>query len=70
MFISQMKNCWFARRSTVHHPTMTNVCIVQSFVCFAHSPADSVDEAQKWLIGLELLRQETLMASTPVLIER
>ncbi|XP_029009963.1 1-phosphatidylinositol 4,5-bisphosphate phosphodiesterase gamma-2-like [Betta splendens] len=31
--------------------------------------ADTVDEAQKWLIGLELLRQETLMASTPVLIE-
>uniref|UniRef100_A0A7N6FHD9 Phosphoinositide phospholipase C n=1 Tax=Anabas testudineus TaxID=64144 RepID=A0A7N6FHD9_ANATE len=31
--------------------------------------ADSVDEAQKWLIGLELLRQETLIAPTPVLIE-
>ncbi|XP_029009964.1 1-phosphatidylinositol 4,5-bisphosphate phosphodiesterase gamma-2-like [Betta splendens] len=31
--------------------------------------ADTVDEVQKWLIGLELLRQETLMASTPVLIE-
>ncbi|XP_054475368.1 1-phosphatidylinositol 4,5-bisphosphate phosphodiesterase gamma-2 isoform X2 [Anoplopoma fimbria] len=31
--------------------------------------ADSVEEAQKWLIGLELLRQETLEASTPVLIE-
>uniref|UniRef100_A0A7N6C0U5 Phosphoinositide phospholipase C n=1 Tax=Anabas testudineus TaxID=64144 RepID=A0A7N6C0U5_ANATE len=27
--------------------------------------ADSVDEAQKWLIGLELLRQETLIAPTP-----
>uniref|UniRef100_A0A8C2WQH9 1-phosphatidylinositol 4,5-bisphosphate phosphodiesterase gamma n=1 Tax=Cyclopterus lumpus TaxID=8103 RepID=A0A8C2WQH9_CYCLU len=31
--------------------------------------ADSVEEAQKWLIGLELLRQETLEAPTPVLIE-
>ncbi|XP_047453224.1 1-phosphatidylinositol 4,5-bisphosphate phosphodiesterase gamma-2 [Mugil cephalus] len=31
--------------------------------------ADSVDEAQKWLIGLELLREETLAAPTPVLIE-
>lgn len=31
--------------------------------------ADSVDEAQKWLIGVELLRQETLAAPTPVLIE-
>uniref|UniRef100_A0A673BF19 Phosphoinositide phospholipase C n=1 Tax=Sphaeramia orbicularis TaxID=375764 RepID=A0A673BF19_9TELE len=31
--------------------------------------ADSVDEAQKWLVGLELLRQETLAAPTPVLIE-
>ncbi|KAL3062174.1 hypothetical protein OYC64_010144 [Pagothenia borchgrevinki] len=31
--------------------------------------ADSVDEAQKWLTGLELLRQETLQAPTPVLIE-
>uniref|UniRef100_A0A7N8XLA5 1-phosphatidylinositol 4,5-bisphosphate phosphodiesterase gamma n=1 Tax=Mastacembelus armatus TaxID=205130 RepID=A0A7N8XLA5_9TELE len=31
--------------------------------------ADSAEEAQKWLLGLELLRQETLMASTPVLIE-
>uniref|UniRef100_A0A8D3CT39 Phosphoinositide phospholipase C n=1 Tax=Scophthalmus maximus TaxID=52904 RepID=A0A8D3CT39_SCOMX len=31
--------------------------------------ADSVEEAQKWLIGLELLRQETVAAPTPVLIE-
>ncbi|XP_076590180.1 1-phosphatidylinositol 4,5-bisphosphate phosphodiesterase gamma-2 isoform X2 [Chaetodon auriga] len=31
--------------------------------------ADSVEEAQKWLLGLELLRQETLAAPTPVLIE-
>ncbi|KAM3609416.1 uncharacterized protein V6R79_014412 [Siganus canaliculatus] len=31
--------------------------------------ADSVEEAQKWLIGLELLRQETVIAPTPVLIE-
>uniref|UniRef100_A0AAQ4PB67 Phosphoinositide phospholipase C n=1 Tax=Gasterosteus aculeatus aculeatus TaxID=481459 RepID=A0AAQ4PB67_GASAC len=31
--------------------------------------ADSVQEAQKWLTGLELLRQETLEAPTPVLIE-
>uniref|UniRef100_A0A673BBS6 Phosphoinositide phospholipase C n=1 Tax=Sphaeramia orbicularis TaxID=375764 RepID=A0A673BBS6_9TELE len=29
--------------------------------------ADSVDEAQKWLVGLELLRQETLAAPTPEL---
>uniref|UniRef100_A0A8C8DPU6 Phosphoinositide phospholipase C n=1 Tax=Oryzias sinensis TaxID=183150 RepID=A0A8C8DPU6_9TELE len=31
--------------------------------------ADSVDEAQKWLTGLEMLRQETQAAPTPVLIE-
>uniref|UniRef100_A0A8C5FYG6 Phosphoinositide phospholipase C n=1 Tax=Gouania willdenowi TaxID=441366 RepID=A0A8C5FYG6_GOUWI len=31
--------------------------------------ADSVEEAEKWLIGLELLREETLAAPTPVLIE-
>nr|XP_046250062.1 1-phosphatidylinositol 4,5-bisphosphate phosphodiesterase gamma-2 [Scatophagus argus] len=31
--------------------------------------ADSVEEAQKWLMGLELLRQETLAAPTPVIIE-
>uniref|UniRef100_A0A672FDS2 1-phosphatidylinositol 4,5-bisphosphate phosphodiesterase gamma n=1 Tax=Salarias fasciatus TaxID=181472 RepID=A0A672FDS2_SALFA len=31
--------------------------------------ADTADEAQKWLIGLELLREETLTAPTPVLIE-
>ncbi|KAL6107326.1 plcg2 [Pungitius sinensis] len=31
--------------------------------------ADSVQEAQKWLTGLELLRQETLEAPTPVLVE-
>ncbi|XP_061577281.1 1-phosphatidylinositol 4,5-bisphosphate phosphodiesterase gamma-2 isoform X2 [Cololabis saira] len=31
--------------------------------------ADSVEEAQKWLIGLELLREEALAAPTPVLIE-
>uniref|UniRef100_A0A671URZ2 Phosphoinositide phospholipase C n=1 Tax=Sparus aurata TaxID=8175 RepID=A0A671URZ2_SPAAU len=31
--------------------------------------ADSVEEAHKWLIGLDLLRQETLAAPTPVLIE-
>ncbi|CAN9498676.1 unnamed protein product [Ophioblennius macclurei] len=31
--------------------------------------ADTVDEAQKWLIGLELLREETLNAPTPVLVE-
>ncbi|KAF7658022.1 hypothetical protein LDENG_00018360 [Lucifuga dentata] len=31
--------------------------------------ADSVEEAEKWLTGLELLRQETLAAPTPVIIE-
>ncbi|XP_061628405.1 1-phosphatidylinositol 4,5-bisphosphate phosphodiesterase gamma-2 isoform X2 [Phyllopteryx taeniolatus] len=31
--------------------------------------ADSVEEACKWLIGLEMLIQETLTAPTPVLIE-
>ncbi|KAM9815426.1 1-phosphatidylinositol 4,5-bisphosphate phosphodiesterase gamma-2 isoform X2 [Syngnathus typhle] len=31
--------------------------------------ADSVEEAQKWLIGLEMLVQETLTAPTPILIE-
>ncbi|XP_062860343.1 1-phosphatidylinositol 4,5-bisphosphate phosphodiesterase gamma-2 isoform X2 [Trichomycterus rosablanca] len=31
--------------------------------------ADSVDDAEKWLQGLELLRQETLQASTPEIIE-
>uniref|UniRef100_A0A665WN38 1-phosphatidylinositol 4,5-bisphosphate phosphodiesterase gamma n=1 Tax=Echeneis naucrates TaxID=173247 RepID=A0A665WN38_ECHNA len=32
--------------------------------------ADTMEEAQKWLTGLELLRQETVAAPTPVLIER
>uniref|UniRef100_A0A8C6UXY5 1-phosphatidylinositol 4,5-bisphosphate phosphodiesterase gamma n=1 Tax=Neogobius melanostomus TaxID=47308 RepID=A0A8C6UXY5_9GOBI len=31
--------------------------------------ADSVDDAQKWLVGLNLLLQETMRAPTPVLIE-
>lgn len=31
--------------------------------------ADSVDDAQKWLIGLDLLMEETMRAPTPVLIE-
>nr|XP_061813069.1 1-phosphatidylinositol 4,5-bisphosphate phosphodiesterase gamma-2-like [Nerophis lumbriciformis] len=31
--------------------------------------ADSMEDASKWLIGLELLVQETLIAPTPVLIE-
>nr|AGQ56873.1 phospholipase C gamma 2 [Paralichthys olivaceus] len=31
--------------------------------------ADSVEEAQKWLTGLELLKQEIEVAPTPVLIE-
>lgn len=31
--------------------------------------ADSVDEAQKWLVGLEMLREETRASPTPVLIE-
>uniref|UniRef100_A0A3Q3WB35 1-phosphatidylinositol 4,5-bisphosphate phosphodiesterase gamma n=1 Tax=Mola mola TaxID=94237 RepID=A0A3Q3WB35_MOLML len=31
--------------------------------------ADSMEEAQKWLIGLKLLREETLAAPTPVVIE-
>ncbi|XP_029377877.1 1-phosphatidylinositol 4,5-bisphosphate phosphodiesterase gamma-2 isoform X3 [Echeneis naucrates] len=31
--------------------------------------ADTMEEAQKWLTGLELLRQETVAAPTPVLIE-
>ncbi|CAL9696988.1 unnamed protein product [Knipowitschia caucasica] len=31
--------------------------------------ADSSDDAQKWLIGLDLLKEETMRASTPVLIE-
>uniref|UniRef100_A0A6Q2WRI6 Phosphoinositide phospholipase C n=1 Tax=Esox lucius TaxID=8010 RepID=A0A6Q2WRI6_ESOLU len=31
--------------------------------------ADSVDDAEKWLTGLELLRQETLVAPTPDIIE-
>ncbi|XP_052008417.1 1-phosphatidylinositol 4,5-bisphosphate phosphodiesterase gamma-2 [Xyrauchen texanus] len=31
--------------------------------------ADSVEDAEKWLTGLELLRQETLMAHTPDIIE-
>ncbi|XP_051953316.1 1-phosphatidylinositol 4,5-bisphosphate phosphodiesterase gamma-2 [Xyrauchen texanus] len=30
---------------------------------------DSVDDAEKWLTGLELLRQETLAAHTPVIIQ-
>uniref|UniRef100_A0A8C2BAG5 Phosphoinositide phospholipase C n=1 Tax=Cyprinus carpio TaxID=7962 RepID=A0A8C2BAG5_CYPCA len=32
--------------------------------------ADSVEDAEKWLTGLELLRQETLAAHTPEIIER
>ncbi|ROL43392.1 1-phosphatidylinositol 4,5-bisphosphate phosphodiesterase gamma-2 [Anabarilius grahami] len=31
--------------------------------------ADSVEDAEKWLTGLELLRQETLVAHTPEIIE-
>ncbi|XP_026865469.2 1-phosphatidylinositol 4,5-bisphosphate phosphodiesterase gamma-2 isoform X4 [Electrophorus electricus] len=31
--------------------------------------ADSVEEAEKWLTGLELLRQETMQAYTPEIIE-
>uniref|UniRef100_A0A8C2FVE9 1-phosphatidylinositol 4,5-bisphosphate phosphodiesterase gamma n=1 Tax=Cyprinus carpio TaxID=7962 RepID=A0A8C2FVE9_CYPCA len=31
--------------------------------------ADSVEDAEKWLTGLELLRQETLAAHTPEIIE-
>ncbi|XP_056137808.1 1-phosphatidylinositol 4,5-bisphosphate phosphodiesterase gamma-2 [Lampris incognitus] len=31
--------------------------------------ADSMDDAEKWLTGLELLRQETLMAPTPDITE-
>ncbi|KAM6946218.1 1-phosphatidylinositol 4,5-bisphosphate phosphodiesterase gamma-2 [Aplochiton taeniatus] len=31
--------------------------------------ADSVEDAEKWLTGLELLRQETLVAPTPHIIE-
>uniref|UniRef100_A0A671L5V3 Phosphoinositide phospholipase C n=1 Tax=Sinocyclocheilus anshuiensis TaxID=1608454 RepID=A0A671L5V3_9TELE len=31
--------------------------------------ADSVEDAEKWLTGLELLRQETLTAHTPEIIE-
>ncbi|XP_013770158.1 1-phosphatidylinositol 4,5-bisphosphate phosphodiesterase gamma-2 [Pundamilia nyererei] len=31
--------------------------------------ADSADEAQKWLVGLEMLREETRASPTPVLIE-
>uniref|UniRef100_A0A667XGL4 1-phosphatidylinositol 4,5-bisphosphate phosphodiesterase gamma n=1 Tax=Myripristis murdjan TaxID=586833 RepID=A0A667XGL4_9TELE len=31
--------------------------------------ADSVEDAEKWLMGLELLRQETLAAPTPAIIE-
>ncbi|XP_067090255.1 1-phosphatidylinositol 4,5-bisphosphate phosphodiesterase gamma-2 [Osmerus mordax] len=30
---------------------------------------DSVEDAEKWLTGLELLRQETLVASTPDILE-
>uniref|UniRef100_A0A8C1IT33 Phosphoinositide phospholipase C n=1 Tax=Cyprinus carpio TaxID=7962 RepID=A0A8C1IT33_CYPCA len=32
--------------------------------------ADSVEDAENWLTGLELLRQETLVAYTPEIIER
>lgn len=31
---------------------------------------DSVEDADKWLRGLELLREETLQACTPEIIER
>uniref|UniRef100_A0A3B3ZC66 Phosphoinositide phospholipase C n=1 Tax=Periophthalmus magnuspinnatus TaxID=409849 RepID=A0A3B3ZC66_9GOBI len=39
------------------------------FVLNTLSLGDSTDDAQKWLIGLGLLMQETMMAPTPVLIE-
>lgn len=45
-------------------------CIVFSTDSICCSTADSVDDAEKWLTGLELLRQETLVAHTPEIIER
>lgn len=48
----------------------TKYFLHSSIMSYMFLPADSVEEAQKWLTGLELLRQETLAAPTPVLIER
>jgi len=40
------------------------------FVGYLSSTANTVEDAEKWLKGLELLRQETLVAHTPEIIER
>lgn len=34
------------------------------------SPADSKEDATKWLSGLKILHQEAMSASTPTIIER
>lgn len=34
------------------------------------SPADSKEDAAKWLSGLKILHQEVMSASTPTIIER
>lgn len=38
--------------------------------CMSGFVVDSVEDAERWLRGLELLREETLLASTPEIIER
>ncbi len=43
-------------------------CLFCGSICC--STADSVEDAEKWMTGLELLRQETLAAHTPEIIER
>ena len=57
----------------IHNPpSHSDTCLFSTVILLfiAHFPADSVEDAQKWLDGLELLRQETLAAPTPVIVER
>lgn len=44
----------------------THTALLFSFV----SPADSREDATKWLSGLKILHQEAMSASTPTIIER
>lgn len=41
-----------------------------AFLFLFVSPADSKEDATKWLSGLKILHQEAMSASTPTIIER
>lgn len=41
-----------------------------AFLFLFVSPADSKEDATKWLAGLRILHQEAMSASTPTIIER